>query len=82
MWCIHNAMKLEKAGLSTTTICTSNFSFVIKATASAKGFPDIALVTLPHPIAENDDDIIREKADDNIEELMQILTTPTEKLSE
>lgn len=81
MWCIRNAVKLEKIGMATTIVCTSNFSSLIKATARAKGFPGMPLVVLSHPIAENNVNSIRKKADDSIDELIDVLTASTDRFS-
>jgi len=75
LWCIHNAIEMEKRGLATTTVCTPNFASLVRETAEAEGFPTIALITIPHPIAENDVNLIRQKADNAIEKLIQIITT-------
>ena len=74
MWCIHNAIELEKRGLATAAICSSNFESLVETTAEAKGFPNFARVTIPHPIAEKDAGVIRKKADDAIEELLRLIT--------
>ena len=81
MWCICNAVKLEKIGMVTTIVCTSNFSSLINATARAKGFPGMPLAVLSHPIAENNVNGIRKKADDSIDELIDILTASTDRFS-
>ena len=81
MWCIHNAIELEKRGVATAAICSSNFESLVETTAEAKGFPNFARVTIPHPIAEKDAGVIRKKADDAIEDLIRVLTPSSEKSS-
>jgi hypothetical protein len=80
LWCIHSTIELERRGLATTTICSSNFTSVAESTAKAKGSPGIGLVSIPHPIAKKDNQIIRRTADDAIEELTRVLTGSVEKL--
>ncbi|OPY76327.1 MAG: hypothetical protein A4E64_01576 [Syntrophorhabdus sp. PtaU1.Bin058] len=68
-------MELEKRGLPTTTICTTNFSALLKTTAKAKGLVDMPLVIVTHPIALNDNAAIRKKADGAIEDVVRTLVT-------
>jgi hypothetical protein len=53
---------------------------VSETTARAKGFPGIALDSIPDPIAEKDNQMIRRKADDAFEELTRVLTGSVGKL--
>lgn len=62
-----------KRGLPTTTICTTSFSALLKTTAKAKGLADMALVVVTHPIAVNDDDAIRKKADGAMDDVFHTL---------
>jgi len=66
-------LELEKRGLPTTTICTTSFSALLKTTAKAKGFAEMPLVVVTHPIAVNDDDAIRKKADDAMDDVVRTL---------
>jgi len=72
---------MEKRGVATAAICSSDFESLVKTTAEAKGFPDFARITIPHPIAEKDAGVIRKKADDAIEDLIRVLTTSAGKSS-
>jgi hypothetical protein len=66
---------LEKNRIPTTTVCTTSFASLLKVTAKAKGLTDMSLVVVEHPIAVNDDDAIRKKADDAVEDLVRSLVT-------
>ncbi len=57
----------------TITICTSQFSSLIKATARSKGFPDLQIISVPHPIGGIGVDEIIKKADYAFEEMAKIL---------
>jgi hypothetical protein len=70
---------LEKRGLPTTTICTTSFSVLLKTTAKAKGFIDMPLVVVTHPIALNDDNAIRQKADGAIDDVVRTLVSENAK---
>ena len=52
---------------------------MVRKTGEAEGFPDLALVAVPHPIAGNDDAAIRAKADRALEEMIRVLTAPPKK---
>jgi hypothetical protein len=72
LWSIHNSIELKKQGLPTTLVCSSNFTALVKATAKAKGHPDLKTLVVPHPIAEVDPDAIRRKAEAALEELVAL----------
>ena len=81
MWCIHNAMEFEKRGVFTTTVCTSGFASLLKKTSEAKGFPNLAIVIVSHPIGGIELSKVREKADGAFSDIIKVLTEPSEKLS-
>jgi hypothetical protein len=70
---------LEKRGLPTTTICTTSFSALLKTTARAKGFNDMPLVVVTHPIALNDNNAIRQKADNALDDVVRTLISENAK---
>ena len=70
---------MEKRGLPTTTICTTSFSALLKTTAKAKGFIDMPLVVVTHPIALNDNDAIRQKADGAMDDVVRTLVSENAK---
>jgi hypothetical protein len=70
---------LEKRGLPTTTICTTSFSALLKTTAKAKGFIDMPLVVVTHPIALNDNNAIRQKADGAMDDVVRTLVSENAK---
>jgi hypothetical protein len=65
--------------LPTTTICTTSFSALLKTTAKAKGFIDMPLVVVTHPIALNDNNAIRQKADGAIDDVVRTLVSENAK---
>ena len=70
---------MEKRGLPTTTICTTSFSALLKTTAKAKGVIDMPLVVVTHPIALNDNDAIRQKADGAMDDVVRTLVSENAK---
>jgi len=81
LWCIHNAMEFEKRGVFTTTVCTSGFASLLKKTSETKGFPNLAIVTVSHPIGGIELSRVREKADGAFSDIIKVLAEPSEKLS-
>ena len=61
------------------TICTSRFESLLRTTAKAKGFPDLSIVTVSHPIGGIDLAEVKKKADGANNDVITILTTPLEK---
>jgi hypothetical protein len=57
----------------TITVCTSQFDSLVKATARSNGFPNIPIISVPHPIGGIEVDEIRKKADVAFEEIVKIL---------
>ena len=53
---------LERLGIPTVTICTDVFASLAASVASAKGVPDLKVVTIPHPLAGRDVSWIQEQA--------------------
>ena len=75
-------MEFEKRGVFTTTVCTSGFASLLKKTSEAKGFPNLAIVKVSHPIGGVELAEVRKKADGAISDIIKVLTEPSEKLPE
>ena len=75
-------MEFEKRGIFTATVCTSGFASLLKKTGEVKGFPNLAIVTVSHPIGGIELSKVREKADGAISDIIRVLTEPSEKLAE
>lgn len=68
-------MDLEKNGIPTVLITTTSFNGLAKMEARAFGFPDVALLVVPHPVGAGllADQVIK-KADKAMEALVKLLT--------
>jgi hypothetical protein len=75
-------MEFEKRGVPTVTVCTSGFASLLKRTGEANGFPHLAIVPVSHPIGGIDLTEVRKKAEGAINDIIKVLTEPSEKLSE
>jgi len=75
-------MEFEKRGIFTTTVCTPGFASLLKRTGEVKGFPNLAIVTVSHPIGGIELAEVRKKADGAVKDIIAILTQPGGKPAE
>lgn len=67
-------MELEKRGTATINICTTNFELLTKAESKALGMPHLCFLFLPHPIGGISPDEVLKKADNAIDEMIELAT--------
>ncbi len=70
---MHDALTAEKAGVAATAIITDRFVPTAKAMATAQGVPDYPFAVIPHPIASNTEQALRNKAADAVRQCVAIL---------
>jgi hypothetical protein len=70
---LHDAITAEKAGIPATAIITDRFTETARVMAQVTGIPNYPFVVISHPIANNDDDTIRAKAEDAVQQCLAIL---------
>ncbi|MFC1985261.1 hypothetical protein ACFLT4_05550 [Chloroflexota bacterium] len=73
MWSVHDSIELEKRGIPTATVCSSEFVSLGKATAQTIGMPHIAIVSVSHPVGGVSREEVLKKADDSFEDIMKSL---------
>ncbi len=71
---MHDAISAEKAGIVATAIITDRFVQTAQVMAEVSGMPGYPFVVIPHPIANNDDAILRRKAEEAVQQCMAILS--------
>lgn len=81
-WVVHDSIELENRGVPTVSICSSEFATLGRAEAQALGMPSLAIVTVSHPVGGLKQEEVQQRANDAIDELVQMLVTPREKLSQ
>ena len=59
--------------MAATAIITDRFVPTAKAMAGVQGMPDYPFAIIPHPIASNADEMLREKAEDAVRQCVEIL---------
>jgi len=79
---VHDGITLEKKGLPTACIVTSQFTLLANAQRTALGLPNYPLIVIKHPLASLKPEEVRERADGAIEEIIKVLTAPAEKLAQ
>ncbi|HIH61387.1 MAG TPA: hypothetical protein HA298_01690 [Methanobacteriales archaeon] len=72
-WLILDAMRLEKLGTPTITICSDKFSKFAKELATAHGADNIRIAKIKHPIAGLKKDEIIKKTRQTIEEVKKFI---------
>jgi hypothetical protein len=71
---LHDAVTAEKTGITATAIITDRFVQTARAMAEVSGRPAFPFVVIAHPIANNDDDVLRSKAEAAVAQCVEILT--------
>jgi|Deesub1362A_J573_1020465.scaffolds.fasta_scaffold00216_6 hypothetical protein len=79
-WTIDDGITLEKEGVPTATICSSEFAPLGQYAAQARGMPGLPIPSFPHPSGGLPPEEVRKKAEHTIDEVIYVLTTPAEKL--
>lgn len=72
-WVILDAIRLEKLGVPTISICSHSFSDFAKELAKSHGAEHLNIISIEHPIAGTSDLIIREKTAKILPSLRKIL---------
>jgi hypothetical protein len=70
---LHDAVSAEKAGITATAIITDRFVQTAQAMARVTGRAEFPFAVIPHPIANNDDAVIRSKAQKAVQQCVEIL---------
>ena len=66
-------MTAEKNGVAATAIITDRFELSAKVLAGASGMADYPFAVIAHPISNNSDDLLREKAELAVRQCLDIL---------
>ncbi|MBI2908358.1 MAG: hypothetical protein HYX92_11980 [Chloroflexi bacterium] len=79
---INDGIQLEKRGVATANICAGNFARLGQHEAKALGVPSLPIVVIPYPFGSLPDERVRQIAEDIVDEVIYVLTTPRERLEE
>ena len=64
---------LERQGVPAVSICTEAFKIPADAMARAYGFPGFQYVLVPHPVASLNAEEIRQRVEDVLPRILEIL---------
>ena len=70
---MHDTVWFEIQGKPSVMIASTEFVNAAEAQAQSLGLPDLARVFVPHPIQDANDEEMRAKADDALDELIAAL---------
>ena len=72
-WVILDAIRLEKEGTPTISICSDNFMDYARSLAKSHGAEDLKIASIKHPISGQEEEDVREKASETITEIKKLL---------
>lgn len=75
-WVVLDAIRLEKLGTPTISICSDKFSTFAHELAKSHGLEDLRILNIEHPIAGLSDNEIKEKIEHMLPYLRYILQIP------
>ena len=75
-WVVLDAIRLEKEGIPTISICSDNFMDYARSLAKSYGADDLRIVEIKHPISGQKEEDIMAKAEETIIEIKKLLNIP------
>lgn len=79
-WTTHDSIDIERLGRPTATLCTDQFAKLTNSMAESLGIGGLPLVFLRHPLSNTPVDVVKDKAREVVDGILEALTTPTETL--
>jgi len=70
---LHDAFSAEKIKVTATAIITDRFTQTAQVMAQVSGFPQYRFAVIPHPIANNSNEVLRTKAEAAVRQCVEIL---------
>jgi hypothetical protein len=70
---LHDAISADKAGIPATAIITDRFKETAQMMAQVSGMPHYPFAIIPHPISNNNETVLRAKAEDAVRQCLDIL---------
>jgi len=81
-WCVYDSVDLERQGTPTATINSEEFVRLGQSESRALGMPTLPIITVPHPMGDIKEELVRERARNVISEIVSALTTDREVLAD
>ncbi len=73
-------MELEKRGIPTVTICSTEFELLGRAEAQALGLAALPLAMIQHPLGGLRPDAVEKRAHSVVDAIQALLVMPKEKI--
>jgi len=73
-WLVLDAIKLEKQGTPTISICSNIFAPFARELAKSYGAAELKIVEVKHPLAGQSEGIIRSRADQAIDQIKKMIS--------
>ena len=73
---MHDIVDLERRGIPSMFVASSEFVTAAEAQSASLGFPTVARVFTPHPIQDRTDDEMRAYADAAFDDIVAAVTDP------
>jgi hypothetical protein len=70
---VADGLMLERAGVPSVSVCSDSFTRAGRAMASVQGFKSFEFVTVRHPVASLDSAQLRERVQESMPRVLQIL---------
>ena len=71
---MHDAIEAERLGIPAVAIITDRFARTAQAVSVVNGLKDYPFSIIPHPVANNGDNVLRAKAREAVKEIVTLLT--------
>ena len=71
---MHDAIAAERLGIPAVGIMTDRFERSANIVADMNGLPDYPFIMLMHPVANNTDEVLKQKAVDSAKKIVELLT--------
>lgn len=81
-WCVYDSVDLEKQGTPVATINSEEFVRLGQSESRSLGMPGLPLVTVPHPMGDIKEAVVRERARNALPEIVRVLTADPTDLAE
>jgi hypothetical protein len=72
---LHDAIAAERLGIPAAAVMTDRFVRSAEVVASVNGLPDYPFTVIEHPVANNSDEVLREKARIAVKQIVAVLTS-------
>jgi hypothetical protein len=73
---VHDIVDLERRGIPSMFLATTEFVTGAEAQAKSLGFPTVGRVYTPHPVQDRTDDEMRAYADNALAAILAEITSP------